>query len=52
MKFKKSFLMDELDLPWSALEDVVVDTTRWSTVHEIIFGNEVKSDVDILVPVK
>jgi len=40
--FTKSFLMDELDLPYSALEDDIVDTSRWSENHDIIFEHEGK----------
>ena len=40
--FKSKFLKDELDLPYSALEDRIIDTTRWSTIHEIIFEHEGK----------
>lgn len=35
--FKKDFLRNELDLPWSALEDIITDTTRWSILHTIVF---------------
>lgn len=35
--FDKSYLVNELDLPWSAEEDRVIDTRRWSTDHEIVF---------------
>lgn len=42
MKFKAKFLKDDLDLPYSALVDTVVDTRRWSVVHEIIFEHEGK----------
>jgi len=31
------FMKNELDLPWSAVEDKVVDNSRWSVQHEIIF---------------
>lgn len=40
--FKRDFLMEELDLPSAALETKLVDTTRWTTVHEIIFEHEGK----------
>lgn len=38
-KFKKSFLVDELDLPYSdiVIEDNIIETSRWSALHEIIF---------------
>ena len=42
MKFKKDFLIDELDLPYSAIEDKVIDNSRWSIQHEIIFEHEGK----------
>ncbi len=42
MIFKREFLVDELDLPWSAKEDKVVETSRWSTFHEIVFHHEGK----------
>jgi hypothetical protein len=42
MKFKAKFLKDELDLPYSAIVDTVIDTRRWSIVHEIIFEYEGK----------
>jgi len=42
MKFEKEFLIDELDLPDSAIEDKVVDNSRWSIQHEIIFEHEGK----------
>ena len=42
MKFKKDFLRYELDLPHSAKENKIVDNTRWSIVHEIVFEHEGK----------
>jgi hypothetical protein len=44
MKFKKDFLVNELDLPYSAfkIKDEVVDKTRCSIVHELIFAHEDK----------
>lgn len=42
MKFKKDFLIDELDLPYSAIEDKIIDNSRWSIQHEIIFEYEGK----------
>lgn len=35
--FNTKYLREELDLPWSALEDKIIDTLRWSAIHEIIF---------------
>lgn len=35
--FDKNYLVNELDLPWTAEEDIVIGTRRWSTDHEIVF---------------
>lgn len=35
--FTKDYLRDELDLPYNAEEDKVIDNSRWSINHEIIF---------------
>lgn len=35
--FTKEYLKNELDLPYSAIKDTIVDTSRWSVQHEIIF---------------
>ena len=36
--FSKDYLNDELDLPYSnTVVDKIIDTTRWSIVHEIVF---------------
>ena len=35
--FKRDYLEDELDLPWGAIEDNIVDQGRWTTQHEIVF---------------
>lgn len=37
MKFKTEFLKEELDLPYGAVEDEVVDNSRWSIYHKIVF---------------
>ena len=37
MKFKADFLRDELDLPFTAVEDEIIDNSRWSIHHAIIF---------------
>lgn len=34
----KDFLKKELDLPYEAIKDDIIDQTRWTTVHEIIFA--------------
>lgn len=33
----KDFLIDELDLPSSAIKNDIIGTSRWSIQHEIIF---------------
>jgi len=41
--FKREFLVDELDLPWEGvIEDKIIDNSRWSIQHEIIFEVEGK----------
>lgn len=42
MTFHKDFLKNELDLPSSAIKDDIVDTSRWSEHHEIIFEHDGK----------
>lgn len=42
MKFKTDFLRDELDLPYSAVEDEIIDNSRWSIHHAIIFEHDGK----------
>jgi hypothetical protein len=34
--FAKEVLLD-MDLPYAAVEDRIVDKSRWSVIHEIIF---------------
>lgn len=42
-KFSKDYLKDELDLPYSnTIVDKIIDTTRWSIVHEIVFEDNGK----------
>ncbi len=41
-KFSKEYFTSGRDLPWSALEDKVIDSSRWSINHEIIFENDGK----------
>lgn len=38
----KDFLIEELDLPHSAILDEITDTSRWSSHHRIIFAYEGK----------
>lgn len=41
--FSKDYLKEELDLPYSHIvEDKVVDNTRWSIIHEIVFEDNGK----------
>lgn len=35
--FSKDYLRNELELPYSAVKDDIVDNSRWSIHHEIIF---------------
>lgn len=42
-KFSKDYLKNELDLPYSnTIVDRIIDTTRWSIVHEIVFEDNGK----------
>lgn len=40
--FSRDYLMDELDLPYSAILDEIIDTSRWSIIHKIIFADNGK----------
>lgn len=41
--FSKDYLMDELDLPYdNTIVDRIVNTTRWSIIHEIVFEDNGK----------
>jgi len=35
--FDKNYLVNELDLPWTAEEDRIIGNGRWSINHEIVF---------------
>lgn len=35
--FTREYLVNELDLPYSAIEDRIIGMGRWSVYHEIIF---------------
>ncbi len=37
MNIDKKVLTDDLELPYNAIEDNVIDNSRWSINHEIIF---------------
>lgn len=41
-KFSKDYLRNELDLPYGAILDKIIDTTRWSIIHEIVFEDNGK----------
>lgn len=34
----KNYMVNELDLPYSALLDEITGTSRWSTHHRIVFA--------------
>ena len=41
--FSRDYLMDELDLPYeNTIVNRIVDTTRWSIIHEIVFEDNGK----------
>lgn len=41
--FSKDYLVNELVLPWgNTIFDRIVDTTRWSIIHEIVFKDHGK----------
>lgn len=42
IKLSREVLREQLDLPYSAIEDKITGTSRWSTHHEIIFKYEDK----------
>ncbi len=46
IKFTKTFLMDELGLPYDnddiIIKDKIIDTSRWSEIHELIFKHDGK----------
>ncbi len=42
IKFSKDYLNGELDLPYGAIVDEIVDTSRWSIHHRIVFDNNGK----------
>jgi len=41
-EFSREFLREELDLPYSALEERIIEVTRWSIQYEIVFEYEGK----------
>lgn len=40
--FTKEHLVNDLDLPYSAIEDEIVDNGRWSIFHRCIFEDDGK----------
>ena len=41
--FSKDYLKNELDLPYeNTIVDKIIDTTRWSIIHEIVFEDNGK----------
>lgn len=38
--FNKTYLIEELDLPYEAIEDKIIDTLRWSAIHKIVFQDK------------
>jgi hypothetical protein len=42
IKLHKDFLIDELDLPDSAIKNTIVDTSRWSIDYECVFAYDGK----------
>ena len=41
-KFTKEYLVCELDLPYTAISDKIIDTSRWSIFHKIVFEDNGK----------
>ena len=41
--FSKDYLMNKLDLPYdNIITDKIIDNTRWSLIHEIVFEDNGK----------
>lgn len=41
-KFSKDYLINELGLPYRAITNKIIDTSRWSIIHEIVFEDNNK----------
>ena len=41
-KFSRDYLTEELDLPYSAISNEIIDTSRWSVYHKIVFEDNGK----------
>jgi hypothetical protein len=42
IQLHKDYLIKELNLPDAAIKDTIIETTRWSIIHEIIFAHDGK----------
>lgn len=40
--FKRDYLVNELDLPYNAIEEELIDNSRWSLTYRIIFEDNGK----------
>ena len=40
--FSKEYLTNELDLPYTAISDEILDNGRWSIFHECVFEDDGK----------
>ena len=38
--FSREYLMDELDLPYNAVEEEIIGTSRWSVHYSIVFQDQ------------
>ena len=41
-KFSRDYLVEELDLPYTAISDKIIDNSRWSVYHKIVFEDNGK----------
>ena len=42
IKLHKDYLINELDMPYSAIKNTITGTSRWSIHHEIVFEHDGK----------
>lgn len=42
--FNKQSLLD-MDLPYAAIQDNIIDNTRWSIYHEIVFEYDIRRTI-------
>ena len=40
--FNREYLLEDLDLPYNAIERKIIDRTRWSIIYEMIFEDNEK----------